>query len=165
VKRLLAIAALAGLITACSKAADQAGDGGNSWTQPGVLRVAIQMEPKNLNPLLTSNTTDIFIARFMFLPLIQPNGEGIQQPLLTTEVPSTTNGGISSDGLTITYHLRKDVKWSDGIPFTGKDVKWTWQAIMNPNNNIVSRHGYDYIKSIDTPDPWSCTSKKNSRRS
>jgi peptide/nickel transport system substrate-binding protein len=153
VKRLLAITALAGLITACSKAADQAG-GGNSWTQPGVLRVAIQMEPKNLNPLLTSNTTDVFIARFMFLPLIQPNGQGIQQPLLATEVPSTTNGGISADGLTITYHLRKDVKWSDGVPFTSKDVKWTWQAIMNPNNNIVSRHGYDYIKSIDTPDPW-----------
>jgi peptide/nickel transport system substrate-binding protein len=153
VKRLLALVALAGLLTACSKAPDQSG-GEHSWTQPGVLRVAIQDEPKNLDPLLTSNTTDVFIARFMFLPLIQPDAQGVQQPLLVTDVPSTTNGGISADGLTITYHLRKDVKWSDGVAFTSKDVKWTWGAIMNSNNNIVSRHGYDYIKSIDTPDPW-----------
>jgi peptide/nickel transport system substrate-binding protein len=153
VKRLLALLALVGLITACSKAPDQTG-GEHSWTEPGVLRVAIQEEPKNLNPLLTSNTTDVFIARFMFLPLIQPNGQGVQQPLLVTDVPTTTNGGISPDGLTIRYNLRKDVKWSDGVAFTSKDVKWTWSAIMNDSNNITSRHGYDDIKSIDTPDPW-----------
>ncbi|MGD0967090.1 MAG: peptide ABC transporter substrate-binding protein [Candidatus Aquilonibacter sp.] len=152
-KRLLALAALAGLLGGCSKVSQGSG-GEHSWTLPGVLRVAIQDEPKNLNPLLTSNTTDVFIARFMFLPLIQPDDKGVQQALLTTAVPSTTNGGISSDGLTITYHLRKDVKWSDGVPFTSKDVKWTSQAIMNPSNNIVSRHGYDDIKSIDTPDDW-----------
>ncbi len=152
-KPLLALAVLAGLLAGCSKVASDSG-GEHSWTQPGVLRVAIQTEPKNLNPLLTSNTIDVFIARFMFLPLIQPNGQGVQQPLLVTEVPSTSNGGISADGLTITYHLRKDVKWSDGVPFTSKDVTWTWHAIMNPNNNIVSRHGYDYIRSIDTPDDW-----------
>lgn len=151
-KRLFALAVLAGLVTGCSKVASDAG-GEHSWTLPGVLRVAIQSEPKNLNPLLTSNTTDVFIARFMFLPLIQPNGKGVQQPLLVTQVPDMTNGGISADGLTITYHLRKDVKWSDGVPFSSKDVKWTWQALMNPNNNIVSRHGYDDVKSIDTPDP------------
>jgi len=153
VRRLLALAVLAGLLAGCSKVASER-DGEHSWTQPGVLRVAIQEEPKNLDPLLTSNTEDVFIDRFMFLPLIQPDAKGVQQPLLATEVPSTTNGGISADGLTITYHLRKDVKWSDGVPFTSKDVKWTWEAIMNPNNNIISRHGYDEIKSIDTPDAW-----------
>ncbi|HUN30214.1 MAG TPA: peptide ABC transporter substrate-binding protein [Alphaproteobacteria bacterium] len=149
----MALAVLAGLLAGCSKVASER-DGEHSWTQPGVLRVAIQEEPKNLDPLLTSNTEDVFIDRFMFLPLIQPDAKGVQQPLLATEVPSTTNGGISADGLTITYHLRKDVKWSDGVPFTSKDVKWTWEAIMNPNNNIISRHGYDEIKSIDTPDAW-----------
>lgn len=152
-KRLFALAVLAGLLSGCSKVSSEAGSE-HAWTQPGVLRVAIQAEPKNLNPLLTSNTTDVFIARFMFLPLIQPNAKGVQQPLLATAVPSTTNGGISADGLTIIYHLRKDVKWSDGVAFTSKDVKWTWQAIMNSNNNIVSRHGYDYIRSVDTPDDW-----------
>jgi peptide/nickel transport system substrate-binding protein len=46
------------------------------------------------------------------------------------------------------------VKWTDGVPVTSKDVKWSWQALMNPANNVVSRHGYDYVKSIDTPDDY-----------
>jgi len=153
VKRLLVLAALAGLLAGCSKVANESG-GEHSWTLPGVLRVALQQEPKNLNPLLNSNTTDVFIDRLMFLPLIQPNAQGIQQPLLATEVPTMANGGISKDGLTITYHLRKDVTWSDGVPFSGDDVKWSWRAIMNDDNDIVSRHGYDEIKSIDLPNPY-----------
>jgi peptide/nickel transport system substrate-binding protein len=153
VKHLLALSLIAVLLGGCSKAGgDNTAAGDHPWTEPGVLRVAIQNDPKNLNPLLTSNTVDVFVARFMFLPLIQPDDKGVQQPLLSTDVPSSENGGVSKDGLTITYHLRKDVKWSDGVPFSSKDVKWTWQAIMNDANNIVSRHGYDYVKSIDTPD-------------
>ncbi len=41
----------------------------HSWTQPSVLRVAIQSDLKNLNPLLNSNTTDVFVDRLMFEPL------------------------------------------------------------------------------------------------
>jgi peptide/nickel transport system substrate-binding protein len=37
------------------------------------------------------------------------------------------------------------------VPLTSKDVKFSWQAMMNPNNNVVSRHGYDEVASIDTP--------------
>ena len=88
----------------------------------------------------------------MFEPLLAADDKGNPLPMLATVVPTTQNGGISADGLTITYHLRKDAKWTDGVPVTSKDVKWSWQAIMNPDNNVVSRHGYDYVKSIDTPD-------------
>ncbi len=153
--RLLALVTLAALVTGCSKVSNGtvSANGDHSWTRPGVLRIAVQNEPKNLNPLLSSNTTDVFIDRFMFVPLINPDEKGVQQPMLATEVPTMENGGVSKDGLTITYHLRTDAKWSDGVPVTSTDVKWSWQAIMNPDNNIVSRHGYDEIKSIDTPNP------------
>jgi peptide/nickel transport system substrate-binding protein len=154
VKRLFAIAALALLLPACSKISSGTVAGQHSWTIPGELRIGLQTEPKNLNPLLTANTYDVFATRFMFLPLIQPDAQGVQQPLLTTVVPTRANGGVSDDGLTITYHLRKDVKWTDGVPLTSKDVKFSWEAIMNPNNNVVSRNGYDDIRSIDTPDDW-----------
>jgi peptide/nickel transport system substrate-binding protein len=39
---------------------------------------------------------------------------------------------ISDDKLTITFHLRKDVKWQDGKPFTTKDVKLTYDVIVDP---------------------------------
>jgi peptide/nickel transport system substrate-binding protein len=150
VKKLLAVAAFAALLASCTRSSGGSGGG----TEPGVLRISIQQDVKNLNPLLNSNTTDAFVGFLMFEPLVSADDKGNPVPILVTQVPTLENGGISKDGLTVTYHMRHDVKWTDGVPVTSKDVKWSWQAIMNPNNNVISRHGYDYIRSIDTPDPW-----------
>ncbi|HEY1655474.1 MAG TPA: peptide ABC transporter substrate-binding protein [Candidatus Tumulicola sp.] len=154
IRRLAAGAAVAALFAGagCSKVSGRsAGSGRHSWTVPGELRVAIQSDVKNLNPLLNSNTTDGFLEFLMFEPLLAADAKGNPVPILATTVPTTENGGISRDGLTITYHLRSGAKWTDGVPVTSKDVRWSWQAIMNPKNNVVSRHGYDYVKSVDTP--------------
>ncbi|MBV8490832.1 MAG: peptide ABC transporter substrate-binding protein, partial [Candidatus Eremiobacteraeota bacterium] len=161
-KRILAVAAIAAFVAGCSKVSEGTTGGEHPYTQPGVLRVAIQSDVKNLNPLLNSNTTDAFIAFLMFEPLLAADAKGNPVPIMTTEVPTQENGGISKDGLTVTYHLKKTMKWSDGVPVTSKDVKWSWSAIMNPNNNVVSRHGYDYVSSIDTPDDFTviCHLKK-----
>ena len=119
-----------------------------------MLRVAIQSDLKNLNPLLNSNTTDVFVDRLMFEPLLSANDKGEPLPMLAAQVPTLHDRGISTDGLTITYRLRHDARWSDGVAVTSHDVKWSWQAIMNPNNNVVSRHGYDDVTRIDTPDDY-----------
>jgi peptide/nickel transport system substrate-binding protein len=73
-------------------------------------------------------------------------------PDLAAKVPTTKNGGISADGLTIRYKLREHVKWQDGEPFTSADVKFTFDAIMNPANNVSSRVGYDDVSRIELPD-------------
>jgi len=67
-------------------------------------------------------------------------------------LPTFANGGISRDGRTITYHLVPTARWSDGVPLTSADVLFTWQQLMNPANNVVSRNGYDRIERIETPD-------------
>jgi peptide/nickel transport system substrate-binding protein len=155
VKRILAIAVLVALSTGCAKIASQnVGGGDHSWTKLGDLRIAIQQDLKNLNPLLNSNTTDAFLARLMFEPLLTADDKGNPLPMLAAVVPTIDNGGISKDGLTITYHLVKNAKWTDGVPVTSKDVKFSWQAIMNNNNNVVSRNGYDLVTKIDTPDAF-----------
>ncbi|MBI4671613.1 MAG: hypothetical protein HY741_08095 [Chloroflexi bacterium] len=72
---------------------------------------------------------------------------------LAAEYPTVENGGVSKDGLTLTYKLEKDLKWQDGQPITSKDLKFTWEAIMNPKNTgVTGRSGYDQIESIETPD-------------
>jgi len=38
---------------------------------------------------------------------------------------------------TYTFHLAEDVKWHDGEPFTAEDVKFTIEAIMNPENGFL----------------------------
>jgi peptide/nickel transport system substrate-binding protein len=147
---VLVALALAG----CTKMTSGNVSGRHSWTQAGLLRVAVQSDLKNLNPLLNSNTTDVFVDRLMFEPLLTADAKGNPLPMLAASVPTPANGGISTNGLMITYHLRRGVKWTDGVPVTSSDVKWSWRAIMNPDNNVVSRHGYDDISSIATPDPY-----------
>ncbi len=132
------------------------GDGTNAVTREGgTLRIATQRSPNTLNPILAANTTESMINRLSFdvLLSVDPSGKHVL-PMLAASVPTTANGGISKDGVTITYHLRHGVKWQDGAPFTSGDVKFTWQAIMNPANNVEGHNGYDRVKSVDTPDPY-----------
>jgi peptide/nickel transport system substrate-binding protein len=140
-------------ISGCTKTGAVAG-GRHTWTQPGVLRIAVPEEPKNLNPLLAGTTVEIFIDRLMFEPLLTADPRGNPLPMLATVVPTQVNGGISSDGLSVRYALRRDARWSDGVPVTARDVIWSWQAIENGNNDVVSRHGYDDVRSIDAPDRY-----------
>jgi peptide/nickel transport system substrate-binding protein len=145
------LAAVIASLAGCTKN-DSAPGMRHTWTQPGVLRIAVAEEPKNLNPLLAGTTIEIFIDRFMFEPLLSADAHGNTVPMLAATVPAQANGGISADGLTIIYHLRRDAYWSDGVPVTARDVVWSWRAIENPNNDAVSRHGYDEVRAIDTPD-------------
>lgn len=94
------------------------------------------------------------LSSLVFDPLVTVDPHGNDVPVLASVVPTLENGGISRDGKTITYKLRRNVKWHDGAPFSSDDVKFTFQAVMNPNNKVVSRHGYDDVASVDTPDKY-----------
>jgi peptide/nickel transport system substrate-binding protein len=118
------------------------------------LRIAIPINPTQLDPILSQNTVETFADGLIFNMLISHDQHHRQIPSLAAIVPTVGNGGVSRNGMTLTYHLRRGVRWQDGAPFTGRDVKFTWQAIMNPRNNVVSRRGYDQIASMDTPDPY-----------
>ena len=98
---------------------------------------------------------EVFVDRLMFEPLLSADPSGSSVPILATAVPSQANGGISRDGLTISYRLRHDVRWTDGVPVTARDVIFSWRAIENPNNDAVSRHGYDDVRSIVAPEAYS----------
>ena len=120
-----------------------------------VLRVGIQAAPLTLNALLANNTTESMIDRLIFDTLVTVDASGRKQvPVLAAEVPTLANGGISKDGLTVTYKLRHNVHWHDGVPFTSRDVKFTWAAILNPNNNVITHSGYELVRSVDTPNPY-----------
>ncbi|HEY2475012.1 MAG TPA: peptide ABC transporter substrate-binding protein [Candidatus Cybelea sp.] len=138
--------ALSGCVKSSSLSA-----GRHYWTRPGLLRVAVADEPKNLNPLLAGTTGEVFIDRLMFEPLLSADPRGNPAPMLAASVPTQANGGISADGLTIRYSLRRDARWSDGVPVSAGDVEFSWKAIENSNNDVVSRHGYDDVRAIDVP--------------
>jgi peptide/nickel transport system substrate-binding protein len=109
--------------------------------------------PRTLNPILATQTVEAALARLTTDILISSDPHGNLVPKLARDVPTRANDGISADGLTITYHLRPGVRWQDGAPFTSADVKFSYDAIMNPDNDVISRHGYDIVRRVDTPDP------------
>ncbi len=133
-------------------AAPMGNTGRHSWTIPNTLRVATGIIPRTLNPLLSTQTIEFAVDRLFGDMLVSVDAHGNFVPDLAAEVPTTSNGGISRDGLTIRYRLRQHVRWQDGRAFTSDDVKFTFEAIMNPQNDIVSRHGYDFVRRVETPD-------------
>ena len=120
--------------------------------QGGQLKYGSLQEPNTLNPLLSDLLATAEVGKLVFSGLVITGDKGEWLPDLAVEVPTTANGGVTADGLTITYRLRPGVTWHDGTPFTADDVKFTWQLIMNRKVNIVARDGYDRISAIDTPD-------------
>jgi len=61
---------------------------------------------------------------------------------------------ISSDGLTITFHLRRGVKWHDGAPFTSRDVLYTFRVTIDPKTPTAYAEDFKQVKSITVPDDY-----------
>jgi peptide/nickel transport system substrate-binding protein len=123
------------------------------WTDPGHLRLGVLRTFDSLNPLISGQAATTDVAQFLFSGLIRFDDRGEMIPDAATEVPTQRNGGISRDGKTITYHLRPDVRFSDGHPLTADDVVFTWQQDMNARNNVPYHFPYDQAESVVAKDP------------
>jgi peptide/nickel transport system substrate-binding protein len=124
------------------------------WTIPHVLRIGEFAEPDTLNPYLSEMDVSYAIASLVYSYLVISDDRGRLVPDLATQVPTLANRGISGDGLTYTYHLRRGVRWHDGAVFTARDVVASWRAVVDPAHLTLFRNGYDRIVSISTPDDY-----------
>ena len=60
--------------------------------------------------------------------------------------PAATNGGLSPDGRSVTWKLKKGVTWHDGQPFTADDVIFNWQYAIDPATAAVTAGYYLDLK-------------------
>lgn len=121
---------------------------------PAQFQVAQQREPASLNPALENGQSSTEWGFLLFSYLVKYDASGKLVGDVATRVPSIENGGISRDGMTVTYHLRKGVRFGDGTPLTARDCVWTINAINNPANNVQSRYGYDRIAKAQATDDY-----------
>jgi peptide/nickel transport system substrate-binding protein len=147
----LALAVLLIFAPACAKIATESG--APSSGSLGVLRISDISDPSTLNPMLSGADFVYQLAGYTLEFLVQLDDRGNVIPVLCERVPSLDNGDISADGLTVKYHLRKGVTWSDGVPFTSRDIEASWRQVINRANNVQEREGYTVVASIDASDP------------
>ena len=151
---MAAAVGLALLLAGCTRVSTSVGGGGRPEAIPGVLRISDISDPSTLNPMFSGADVAYQLASYTLEYLVQLDDRGRIIPVLCERVPSVENGDISKDGLTVTYHLRRGVTWSDGMPFTAADVIASWRQVMSPLNNVIIREGYDDVASIDAPNPY-----------
>jgi peptide/nickel transport system substrate-binding protein len=164
VRRAALAVALCSLVALCgcvkTGAVSQTGSTGTQTSTgerrhpPHVLVYADGQNFQSLNPHLYQATSLGNLSSLTMAWLVRYDHDNKPIPELATEVPTVDNGGISKDGKTITWHLRRGVKWSDGAPFDADDVVFSTQAVLNPKNNEVGRDGWDLITKIDEPDKY-----------
>ncbi len=115
----------------------------------GEISIFAGQYPKSLNYYLDNNSFTAEIFGAMFETLLTMN------PLTLAYEPNLAKKwSISDDKQTFTFTLDQRAKWSDGLPITAEDVKWTFDAIMDPKNltgvHKVSLERFDSPTILDT---------------
>lgn len=106
----------------------------------GVLVAGLNVEPESLNPLTALSQASRNVIKLMFQPLAEINAD-----LLTFRPVLAKSWDISMTDLSITFHLRTDVTWHDGQPFTAQDVVYTHRLCTDP---AVEWDGISYKENI-----------------
>jgi peptide/nickel transport system substrate-binding protein len=111
------------------------------------LVVALRQEPIALNPLILEGPSAYTVSELFYSYLTNYDANGNVVADLATYT-------VAPDSKQITYHLRHGVKWQDGVPVTSRDVVFSYQAVMNPANNLPQRYGYDRVATVTAPDAY-----------
>ncbi len=113
--------------------------------EPGELVMIIESSPGSLDPRVGTDAPSERIYELMFDSLVRRDEHFNLQPSLAErwEMP---------DPLTYIFHLRSGVRFHDGRLLTARDVKWTFDSILQGTLLTTKASTYRYIDRIDTPD-------------
>ena len=111
----------------------------------GTLKVLYWQAAVHLNPHYAAGTKDQDASRIFYEPLAGYDDSGNLIPQLAAEIPSRANGGLSADGKSVTWKLKRGVTWHDGKPFTADDVVFTAAYAGDPAAAMVTVATYKDI--------------------
>ena len=106
----------------------------------GALKALSWQGATLLQPHFASGTKDQEASRIFYEPLASWDKDANLVPVLAAELPTRGNGGLSADGRSVIWKLKKGVTWHDGKPFTADDCVFTWEYARDPATAAVT-HG------------------------
>ena len=109
-------------------------------------------DPRTFNPILVTDSASSQAVGDLFEGLVRIN------PITMLPEPGLAESWELSDGgKTITFHLRRNIKWSDGRPFTSRDVVFTMRVIYDPkipNSAVFSMTVDGQPIKVEAPDDY-----------
>ena len=118
-----------------------------SKPDPNTLVMIIESSPTNLDPRVGLDAQSERIDSLLFDDLLTRDEHLNVQPQLAErwEIP---------DPLTYIFHLRRDVKFHDGRPLTSRDVKWTFDSLLQGRIRSTKAAAYHFVDRIDAADDF-----------
>lgn len=123
------------------------------------LTIGIIQFPSTLNPNIDAMAAKSYVLGLALRPLTVYDADWKLTCLLCTQLPSIENGlAVPVDlpngkkGVNLTYTIRPDANWGDGVPVTTKDVMFTYQVGKDPKSGIENAELYRRLVSIDVRD-------------
>ena len=98
------------------------------------LNIRAGMEPTGLNTLTATYSLEFSMFKHLYENLYMLDESDVPQPAAAETVD------VSEDGMTYTFHLRDDGKWTNGDPVTAGDFEFAWQQALNPD--VAADYGY-----------------------
>ncbi len=105
-------------------------------------------EAVSLDPRVENDAPSFERINMIMEPLLKYNENMELAPLLAKEWE------VSEDTTTITFVLEEGVTWQDGVPFTAADVKYTFEWVLDVNNNAQNRGLFVDIEQIEIVDDY-----------
>ena len=105
-------------------------------------------DASTLLPPLASDAASHAVAGLIYNGLVKYDGD------LTLRGDLAESWEVSPDGLTITFKLRRGVKWQDGAPFTAQDVLFTYQTMIDPKTPTAYSGDYLQVKQAQALDDY-----------
>lgn len=103
-------------------------------------------EPSTLIPILASDSASHSVASLLYNGLLKYDKN------LNLAGDLAERWQVSGDGLTITFYLRRGVKWHDGHEFTAEDVLYTYKTIINPKTPTAYAEDFLQVKKAEAVD-------------
>ncbi len=117
----------------------------SSKPDPNTLVMIIESSPTNLDPRVGIDAQSERIDNLIFDDLLSRGDDLNVAPGLAErwEIP---------DPLTYIFHLHRGVRFHDGRPLTSRDVKWTFDSMIEGTVRSTKTANYKYVDHIDAPD-------------
>jgi len=137
--RIVAALALPGLLGGCGKAAAPGSAASQGVRQ--VLRYGNTAEPQDLDPQTVQGVPEFHILTALFEPLLEADPKDLHP------IPGLASSWeVSPDGLVMTFHLRDNIRWSDGSPITTDDFLLSWKRMISPK--LASEYAYVFYNYV-----------------